>query len=185
MVNKAERSPGSQSQEPALSQQELYPKVKELFNGWRQALMASDKFRENLAQRYLSGEAHMRDYEPEGRQRLRVILDDSAENRWIRYSIGSEEDSAMEILEVFAIVKDEVFRQEGVKKKKLEWKMLELRRAWKTFPGDRGEGKTHISYEYNLMGKPEIKETNTQAALNYGQKLLDYFQVSLSSSTTK
>jgi len=160
---------------PELSQKELTPKVGELINRWRQALTASDRFKKNLAQRYLSGEAHMRDYEPEGHQRLRVVLDDDTESRWIRYSIGGEGNSLMEVLEVFAAGKEDVLRQRGRKK-------LELIRPWKTYPGNRGEGRNYISYEHSLVeGKPGIKETNTQAALDYGQKLLNDFQSPLSS----
>ena len=174
MLDKREALQGSTNKEPALSQKELAPKVGDLFNGWRQALTASDKFKENLAQRYLSGEAHMRDYEPEGRQRLRVILDDDTESRWVRYSIGDEGDSLMEVLEVLVLGKDYVL-QKGKKK-------LELIRPWKTYPGNRGEGRNYISYEHSLVeGKPGIKETNTQAALDYGQKLLNDFQSPLSS----
>ena len=177
MLNGKEAFQDFASQERALSQQELDPKVGELFNRWRQVLTASDRFKENLAQRYLSGEAHMRDYqpEPETGKRLRVILDDDAGDRWIRYSIGSEGDSLMEILDVFAAGMEEVLGQQGSKR-------LELRRAWKTYPGDRGEGKTHISYKQTVVNRiPRIEETNTQAALDYGQNLLDGFQVSLSS----
>ena len=77
----------------------------------------------------------MRDYEDEDRVRLRVILGDNPENRWMRYWIDSEGDSIMEVLEVFAASEVvEVFRKEGRRK-------LELRRPWQTLPGDREKGK--------------------------------------------
>lgn len=54
MSNRKEISQDSGTQEPALSQQELEPKVKGLFNDFRQTLIEDPQFKKNLAETFLS-----------------------------------------------------------------------------------------------------------------------------------
>lgn len=164
MSSRAEISPGSQSQEPALSQQELSPKVRVLFNDFKQTLKGIPEFQQDLANAYFSPTRTLRP-----REKPLTVMFNRDLDTWIVGYFLQEKDSVLS-----ECLKIEVHGDYIASETALRFKIVTLRIPYLS---DKKNGwNVDISYDQrNLLvaSSPfDILQNKTASAIKGAEQML-------------
>lgn len=165
MVNRAERSSDSQSQEPALSQQELGPTLRGLLNDFKQTLKGIPEFQEDLVSVYFSPSSKIR----EGKRPLTVSFNRGLDKWVVRPFLEEKERVLLECLRI------DVYRPSEIQ---LGFRIVTLSIPYLADIANEKKDDVDISYEQRellLSSSPtDIHQNNTASAIiNAEQMLVD------------
>lgn len=162
MTSGPEASPGSQSGEHALSQQELGHKVLDLFNDFKQTFRGIPEFQEDLANEYFSPSSKMRD------DKRRAVSFNRGLDKWVVRSFLEEENrTLLECLKV--TVYGPIEHARG-------FRIVTLRMPYLADIANAKKDDVDISYDHRSLliasSRTDIHHNNTVSAITNAEQML-------------